>query len=69
MGIINSIRLGLLASLVAVPIAGSPALAQQPKKPNIVLVREGVVETCSDSPTGPCVIAGNRDANKDRGLV
>ena len=34
MGVIDSIRLGSLASLVAVTIAGSPRLAQQPKKPN-----------------------------------
>jgi arylsulfatase A-like enzyme len=38
MGMINNIRLGLLASLVAAPIAGSPALAQQAKKPNIVIM-------------------------------
>jgi arylsulfatase A-like enzyme len=35
MGMINNIRLGLLASLVAAPIAG---LAQQAKKPNIVIM-------------------------------
>ena len=38
MGMINSIRLGSLASFVAVTIFSTSALAQQPKKPNIVFI-------------------------------
>jgi hypothetical protein len=34
------------------------------------VVRESVVETCSDCPTNPCAVATDRDAGKrDRGLV